>query len=320
MMAVSPVPRARVTLTPLALGCEALGGVDWGTVNVREGREAVRAALDLGIRVFDTADAYGLGRSEEELGHALGADRHAVTIVTKGGIRWSDAGSGRARTWRDASAGHIAAAIDGSLRRLGVDAITLYLVHWPDGVTGIDEILECLESARVAGKVLAFGLSNFPADIVRVALQDGRIAAIEGPLSLLSEGRLTREYAEARTAGADVLTYGPLAQGLLTGRYAADAMFDTTDRRHRLPHFTVRGRAPLTPILDAVRRIADEAGCAPAQVAIRWALQSGVTSSVIFGAKSPRQVLENQAAIAWTLTPAQVAELDAARAAAGLLT
>lgn len=319
MMAASPVPRARVTLTPLALGCEALGGVDWGTVDLREGREAVRAALDLGIQVFDTADAYGLGRSEKELGLALGADRNKVTIVTKGGIRWSDAGTGRARTWRDASATYLAAAIDASLRRLGVDAITLYLVHWPDGVTGIEEILECLERAREAGKVLAVGLSNFPADVVRVALENARIAAIEGPLSLVSEGRLEREYAEARMTGAEVLTYGPLAQGLLTGRYGADAVFDTTDRRHRLKHFTPRGRESVAPILEAVGRIADEAGRAPAQVAIRWALQSGVASSVIFGAKSPRQVVENHAAMTWTLTPTQVAELDAARAAAGLV-
>ena len=117
----------------LVFGCEQLGSYDWGKIDDQEAIAAVQRALDLGINFFDTADVYGLGRSEELLADALGSRRHEVIIATKFGINWEiDPQGGRAKTFRDATPGRVLEAVEGSLRRLKLDSIPLYQVHWPD--------------------------------------------------------------------------------------------------------------------------------------------------------------------------------------------
>ena len=308
-----------LTVTPLALGCEALGATDWGAVDPRQLHAAVRCALDCGIAVFDTADVYGLGRGEEQLSLALGEDRHRVTIVTKGGVRWATPAPGaRAKTRRDASAAYLRSALEHSLRRLRVDAIPLYLVHWPDPDTPVGETLECLEQARVAGKIQAYGLSNVGFPQVQAARAVAGVAAVEGPLSLLSPDAALRELAGARGLGLTTLTYGTLAQGLLTGDYSAQSVFDATDRRHRLRHFAPDAWAGHRPLLDEVAAIASEIGRTAAQVSIRWVMDSGVSSTAIVGAQSPDQVLDTVAALSWSLGGAHLARLGAARRRAGV--
>lgn len=308
-------------LTPLALGCEALGGTDWGTIDAGQARDAVRCALECGITVFDTADAYGLGRSEEELSRALAEDRHRVTIVTKGGISWSAPPAGdRAATRRDASARYLKSAIECSLKRLRIDVIPLYLVHWPDPQTPLEETLNGLEEARLTGRILAYGLSNFAFSDVKAALKLAGIEALEGPLSLLSPDSVLREYAEARSAALTTLTYGPLAQGLLTGKYSPAWVFEPTDRRHRLDHFSSDAFDCNRHVLEALARVSRELDRSPAQVALRWVLDTAVATCVIVGAKSPSQVLDNHAAQSWTLGATQRDTLNKARELAGLAT
>ena len=297
----------------IALGCEALGGTDWGNVDLDVARDAVRCALQLGVTTFDTADVYGLGRSETELSCALGDDRHRVTIVTKGGLRWSSDGtSGRAAIVRDSSASYLSSAIENSLRRLRIDAIPLYLVHWPDDRTPIDETLDCLERAREAGKIRAYGLSNFGASIVSDLSRSYPVRAVEGPLSLIDRESLLDDYKTMRRAGLLVLTYGPLAQGLLSGKYSAGSVFAETDRRGRLSHFLPASWERNERILQTLRQVSREAGRTFAQVAIRWVLQSGASSVVIVGARSPVQVTENVASLDWSLGDQQFQRLTAA--------
>lgn len=302
------------SLSPLALGCEPLGGQDWGEVDPKSVRDAVRCALECGISVFDTADVYGLGRGEEALADALGADRHRVTIVTKGGVRWGppDAG-GRSLTRRDASAAYLTAAIEASLRRLKVEVIPLYLVHWPDPATPIEETIDCLERARVAGRIRDFGLSNVDVDAMRTAVASSSLSAIEGELNLLSPPSVVDEYAAARALGLAALTYGPLAQGLLTGKYDSGSVFDTSDRRHRLMHFAPAAFDRNSDVLAVLGEVAKETGRSPAQVAVRWVLQTGVANSVIIGAKTPSQVRENAQSLTWVLDIRDVARLATAR-------
>jgi aryl-alcohol dehydrogenase-like predicted oxidoreductase len=298
----------------IGLGCEPLGGCDWGTPDLEAARAAVRAALALGVTVFDTADVYGLGRSEEELARALGPDRHRVTIVTKGGVRWSVGdGSGRAATVRDASASHLAAAIDASLTRLRLDAIPLYLVHWPDPNVPLEESLACLEHARAAGKIVRYGLSNVDVAVACAAARTFPISVVEGPCSLLEPDALIEGYKDARRSGLDVLTYGPLAQGLLTGKYAPGVMFDATDRRHRLEHFSESARQRHSPLLTALSSVASETGRTPAQVALRWVIDTGASTVVIAGARTAAQVEDNLGAFDGPLTPEQTGRLTAAR-------
>lgn len=301
------------------MGCEALGGTDWGHVDPRLAREAVRCALDLGITVFDTADVYGLGRGEEELCLALGEDRHRVTIVTKGGLRWTiPTGGKRASTHPDASAKHLTHAIESSLRRLRIDAIPLYLIHWPDPETPLPETLAALERARSKGQIVNYGLSNFDFPSVQAASRLGGVCAIEGPLSLVSPETLLRDYSAARELDLMVLAYGPLAQGLLTGKYSVGSSFDPNDRRHRLEHFAPDAYRTYEPVLATLENVAKDISRSAAQVAIRWVMDTGVASNVIVGAKSPAQVLDNHAGVSCALNATHLAKLNDARRRAGL--
>jgi len=291
-----------VPLHDVAMGCEPLGGTDWGDFDPAQAEAAVCRALELGVTVFDTADVYGLGRSEEVLSRALGPRRHDVAIVTKFGVAWEKGGR-RARTWRDASPGRVRAALEASLRRLRVDRIPLYLVHWPDPATPVEATMEALARCRERGLVEAVGVSNFTPELVRRAHAVLPLAAVELQYSLLDRGAEAGLLPLAGELGVAVLAYGPLAQGLLTGKYGPGARFAADDRRHRLGHF--RGPA-LRRALEVVGRVCEAAerlGRTPAQVALRWVLDHPAVSCAIAGAKSPAQVEANAGAAGWRLPP-----------------
>ena len=145
----------------IAFGCEQLGGYDWGKVNEKEAIAAVNRALDLGVNFFDTADVYGLGRSEENLAKALGSRRHEVIIATKAGVNWEiEPRGGRARTFLDSSPKRIVEAVECSLRRLKLDSIPLYQVHWPDQAVPVSDTMEALIKCQDQGKIQHIGYAN----------------------------------------------------------------------------------------------------------------------------------------------------------------
>lgn len=295
---------------PLALGCEPLGGTDWGTVDSGKMRRAVRCALDRGISVFDTADVYGLGRSESELSLALGEDRHRVTIITKGGVRWDEpSGDVRSPTRADASAIYLTTAIRASLRRLRLEAIPLYLVHRPDSATSLEETIECLERARERGEIVSYGFSNHESAKIDWLRAHCAMSAIEVPYSLLSTDEEHADLVRFRRMGLATLTYGVLAQGLLTGKYTQHSVFDSSDRRRRLGHFRADLWHERQPLLDAVAHVSAETGRSAAQVAIRWVIDTSAATTVIVGAKSCAQLHDVAGALDWTLTAGQFERL-----------
>jgi aryl-alcohol dehydrogenase-like predicted oxidoreductase len=301
-MEYAALGRSGPRVSRVGFGCEPLGGTDWGAVDAKEAEAAVRRALELGINLFDTADAYGLGRSEEALSAALGERRHDVVIVSKFGIAWEIQPGGRARTWKDASPRRVVEALEASLRRLRVDRVPVYLVHWPDPATPLEATLEALARCAEQGKVGHVGLSNFPAADVRRAHAALPLAAVEAELSLLSRGAEDALLPACRELGVGVLAYGALAQGLLTGKYGRDAAFGPDDRRHRLPAFRgaalERGLAAAAALAEAAR----ESGATPAQMALRWVLDRPGVTSVVVGAKTARQVEANAAAASAVLS------------------
>src|SRR5690606_37356832 len=149
----------RAPISVFCFGCEPLGGTDWGDIDLAECENAVRHAYERGVRFFDTADVYGLGASEERLSRALAGNRFEAMIATKGGVRWSSDEGGRARTWRDLDPAYLRGAVDDSLRRLRIDSIGLYYLHWPDERTDLRETLECLAEMKLSGKIQRIGLS-----------------------------------------------------------------------------------------------------------------------------------------------------------------
>lgn len=286
----------------IGLGCEPLGGSDWGVVDPDLAVRAVTESLGSDINLFDTADIYGLGRSEELLSAALGTQRNRAVIISKFGIRWKPGpDQTRARTFRDTSARWAIEAVEHSLRRLKLECIPLYLVHWPDPHSPIAETIEALDRCRRAGKIRHIGVSNFSADQLREAQQVARLTIVEIQYNLLDRHAETEILPLCEELGIGVVVYGPLAQGLLTGKYGASHRFGTDDRRHRLPHFREEKIAESLRAVQRLREIGARRECSPAQVAIRWALDHPAVSCAVVGAKSPDQVKDNVQALGWKL-------------------
>jgi aryl-alcohol dehydrogenase-like predicted oxidoreductase len=304
-----------VSLSAVGLGCEPLGGADWGSVDIEQAIGAVRSAWTKGVTVFDTADAYGLGLSEERLASALGNARHEAVIVTKGGVRWKDRGGQRAQTWIDASPSYLVSALDASLNRLGVERIPIYLVHWPDERTPLEDTLECLSRQRNLGKIGLYGVSNhWSTQLHRAAICGAEV--VELPLSLIDR-RAEEEFADISRLGLGLLAYGAYAQGLLCDKYDASTKFGTDDRRHRLPQFSAGAWPTNERLLTVIREIATVRRVAASQVTLRWVLENSEVACAIVGAKTPAQVLDLTGASQWRLSVTENASLSAAAAPPG---
>jgi aryl-alcohol dehydrogenase-like predicted oxidoreductase len=292
-----------VTLAPglhvsrVVFGCWAIGRSGWGAVDDRESIEGIRRALDLGVTLFDTADVYGLGHSERILGQALGADRSRVCISTKVGVRWTETG----QTSRDCSPAWIAPAIDGSLRRLGTDYIDVCHVHWPDPNTPIADTLAVLEAARAAGKIRHLACSNFPRELFEEASRHATLTSNQLPFNLIDRDK-SRAFLNPAPPPAPLLAYGALGQGVLTGKYETRVTFPASDVRSRTGYFDPSRIDHHLHVAHAVCEVAERLGRRPAQIAIRWVLDTPGIACAIVGAKRPAQVEEN-AAIDFTLPP-----------------
>lgn len=288
------------TVSRVGLGGCPLGGHGWGAFDEAEAARAVRRAVDLGITLFDTADIYGLGQAERLLAEALGSDRHRVVIASKGGVRRSPDG----RTFYDTSPGWIREALDGSLRRLRIDHLPLYYVHWPDGATPLADTVSALDRCRVAGKIGAIGLSNVDGPQLAAACAAAPIAAVQVCYSLIDRERAESLLPTARRLGVPVITWGSLAQGLLAGRMTIDTRFESGDRRSRYENFAGDKFAANVAFAAEVKAAAEGIGRTAAQVAVRWLLDQPGVGAVLFGAKRPQQVEDNAGALGWRLDAA----------------
>lgn len=286
-----------LTVSRLGYGCAAMGGYDYGRVSDDESMRAVQRALSVGVNFFDTADAYGFGHAEEVLGRALGSRKHDVVIATKFGVRWDAQG----RTERDTSARWAELAVEGSLRRLGLDCIPLYQIHWPDYRTSIAATLEALRRLREAGKVRYFGCCNFGADALDEAQAHGRLESLQLPYSLVErqcEATIDRCSREHHVA---ILSYNSLAQGLLSGKYGADSRFEGTDLRRRSKLFRGEALERNLVVVERLKVVGRRHDRTPAQVALRWILDNASVTCAITGIKAPRQIEENAGALEWRL-------------------
>lgn len=282
----------------IGLGCEILGGTDWGNVDPDQAVLAVHRAMDVGINVFDTADVYGLGKSEEALSHALGDRRHDMVIVSKCGVNWRVSSKGqRAATFRDCSPDHIRFSVEASLRRLRIESIPVYLLHWPDPKTPIEESVDALLQCKKDGKIRSFGFSNFCLDSLIRVRDMVDTAVVEVPYSLLERSAGADVIPYAHQSGWGVLCYGVLAQGLLTGKYSNESEFSESDRRHRLTHFAADAWSTNDRVLSGLRKLALNKKAEISQVAISWVLSHPGVSVALVGGRTQGQVERNAAAV-----------------------
>ena len=293
----------------VAFGCKLLGGTDRVKVDEQESITAVHRALDLGMNFFDTADVYGLGRSEELLSKALGARRHEVVITTKMGINWTpDPGGGRARTFRDSSPKRLVEALEDSLRRLRIDSIPLYQIHWPDLTVPIFDTMEALIDCQQQGKVQHIGCSNFTSQLLSEANQIKQITSLSVPYNLGDRSIEDSIIECCRESGTAVLAYGPLYQGMFSGKYDKANRPTEDDRvsQYREDEFEL-----LLQIVDRLKETGLRYRKSPAQVALRWVLDNPYISTVVVGLRKPGQVDDIVAALGWNLTQEDISHLQA---------
>ena len=280
----------------IILGCAALGEYDHGVVDRESLKTTVHCALDKGINTFDVADCYGneFGLAEENLFRILGDKRKSVNIITKFGVRWNKVqGERRPKTFKDISPEWASIAIENSLRRLKLECIPIYFVHWPDGKTPIEETVYFLSRLRDEGKILHIGLSNFSADDILQASKVAPISFVQYSYSLIDRKIENDILRTCHNLGIEVLCYGALAQGFLSGKYNCREAFDLSDHRSKLPHFSGNNEKKNQAVIDELNRLSLKYNFTPAQMAIAWTLKSRYVDGVVLGAKTESQVNEN---------------------------
>ncbi len=323
-MEYRPFGQTGLQVSAIGFGCWEIGG-NYGKVDESEYAPAVQRAIDLGINCFDTAEAYGFGVSERALATALGPRRQDVIIVTKFGVGYQDAPN-----FRDSSRQRVTASIEQSLHNLNTDYVDVYLVHWPDVNTPLEETMRTLDDIVQQGKARFVGLSNFSRDQIAACMQTRRIDVVQYCWNMLDR-RMSRDvYPYCSEQAIGVMAYGSLAYGMLTGAFTPDMHFDEGDWRGRQgrmgslnlfqhlfgpDHFARNLRA-----VEELKAMAAEYDKTLPQFALRWTLSNPVISVALVGCRTPAEVEDNVGALDWTISAADLAEIDAIFARHGVVT
>lgn len=303
-----PLGDSGLEVSLIALGTWAMGGEPeiWGQVDDRESVAAIHQALDSGINLIDTAPIYGLGHCEELVGNAIQGRRDEVVLATKCGLVFPE--SKDRLPARCLSRDGILRECEQSLRRLRTDVIDLYQCHWPDSQTPLNETMEALTTLREQGKIRAIGLSNFGCEQLSAAREFGSIHALQPPFSMLHLRAAEDLIPYCIEYGIGVLPYGPLAKGLLTGRFTAGSRFQ--DIRAHDPEFVGDRFRRNLRVVDELKKIAVRYDKTMTQLAINWtAGHPGVTAPIV-GAKRPSQVVENAGGVGWNITEEDRTRID----------
>ncbi|MGB3651318.1 MAG: aldo/keto reductase [Rivularia sp. (in: cyanobacteria)] len=298
-----------VSVTPLCLGTWAWGdklfwnyGSDYGSEQVEQ---AFDAAIEAGITFFDTAEIYGLGLSEELLGKFIKKTDKEVIIATKFAPL----------PWRF-SAESVSEALTDSLKRLQLEQIALYQVHWPfTFFLSQETLMNALATEVEKGRIKAIGVSNYSQEQMQEAHQILARRGIPLAVNQVRYSLLTRQVesqgiiAKAKQLGVTILAYSPLAQGLLTGKYTTDSTIDPTGARKIDPRFSKSNLQKIEPVISLLRTIGEKYNRTPAQVALNWLIAQG-NIIPISGVKTAEQVTQNAGAIDWKLSDDEVTQLD----------
>lgn len=286
----------------------------WGTTDAKEARRLVDICLDAGVNLFDTADVYSAGASEEVLGEAIRGRRDAVLISTKSSLPMgdgpNDAGSSRSR---------LIGAVEHALRRLGTDYIDLFQLHAFDAGTPIEEVLSTLDALVRSGKIRYTGVSNFAGWQVMKSLAVAdkygwpRYVAQQVYYSLIGRDYEWELMPLGRDQGLGAMVWSPLGWGRLTGRIRRGQPLPATSRLHQTAGFAPPvDEDRLYRVVDALEEVAAETEKAIPQIALNWLLTRPTVSSVIMGARSEEQLRQNLGAVGWTLAEEHVVKLNAA--------
>jgi aryl-alcohol dehydrogenase-like predicted oxidoreductase len=300
-------------LTTVGLGTWAIGGpwlYGWGPQDDSDSLAAIRRALELGINWIDTAAIYGVGHAEEMLGRAIAGRRDEVIVATKCGRLWDDDADELKSSLK---ADSIRREVEGSLRRLKVEVIDLYQIHWPDPDEDIEEGWSTIAELIHEGKVRYGGVSNFSLAQLKRLQPIHPVASLQPPYNMLQREVEDELLAYCAANRIGVIAYGPMSAGLLTGKLTRQRIADLPqgDWRRRDTKFNEPQVSANLRLVEGLRPIAERKGISLAQLAIAWVLRRPEVTAAIVGARRPDQIEETAAAGDMSLSEAEIAEIEA---------
>jgi aryl-alcohol dehydrogenase-like predicted oxidoreductase len=300
------IPGTSLKVSPVAIGTWAIGGWMWGGTDEAQSIATIRAALEHGINIVDTAPVYGFGRSEEIVGRAIAESRlrSQVIIATKVGLQWENG-----RVSRNASRARILREVEDSLRRLRTDYLDIYQVHWPDPLTAIEETADAMHMLFAQGKIRAIGVSNFSVAQMQRFRGVAPLQVLQPPYNLFERGIETDLLPYCRKNNIAMLGYGALCRGLLSGRMKQDTVFEGDDLRRTDPKFVKPRFAQYLAAVGKLDRLAQRFGKRVIHLAVRWMLDQGITTA-LWGARHPDQLQPVDEVTGWSLDASAKAEID----------
>lgn len=313
-----------IQISAMGFGCWEIGG-GYGSIEESEFIKAINRALDVGVNSFDTAEAYGFGASEKSLAKALGSRRKEAVITTKFGVGYPEAPN-----LRDGSRKRAMESIEKSLKALNTDYVDVYLVHWPDRNTPFEETMRALDDMVKQGKVRAVGLSNFRLSEIQACMSTRRVDVVQYCWNMFDRRMQKEIFPYCRENKIGVMAYGSLAYGMLTGTFTEEMTFDKGDWRAKRgqllnlnlfqhlfgpDHYLKNLRA-----VEELKAMAKRYGKSLPQFALRWTLSNPVVSTALVGCRNPREVDDNVGALGWSISEADMKEIDAIFARHGAVT
>jgi aryl-alcohol dehydrogenase-like predicted oxidoreductase len=303
----SAVPGTSLEVSRVALGTWAIGGWMWGGTDEAKSIATIRAGVEHGINVIDTAPAYGFGRSEEIVGQAIaeGQLRSRVLIATKTGLEWAGG-----KVFRNASRPRILREVEDSLRRLRTDHIDIYQVHWPDPLVAIEETAEAMHTLFKQGKIRAIGVSNFSVGQMERFRRVAPLHVLQPPYNLFERGIEADILPYCRKNKIATFGYGALCRGLLSGRMLPDTKFGGDDLRRTDPKFQQPRFAQYLAAVERLDLLAQQRfGKRVIHLAIRWMLDQGI-GTALWGARQPDQLQPVDEVSGWSLDAVAKAEIE----------
>jgi aryl-alcohol dehydrogenase-like predicted oxidoreductase len=278
-------------ITRIGVGAWAIGGVwsyGWGPQDDQESVRTIHEALDRGVNWIDTAAAYGLGHSEEVVARAVGERTEKPYVFTKCGILWDDQGAVN----KHISGDSIRREIEWSLKRLDVDTIDLYQIHWPVPDENIEEAWSAMAKLKEQGKVRFIGVSNFSVDQLERARGIAPVTSLQPPFSLIKRGVEKQELPYCLDNGIGVIVYSPMFSGMLSGKMSEERVMNMheTDWRKTHPEFQAPRLKRNLNLAALLGEIGEEYGATAGEVAISWTLKNPAVTAAIVGMRRPGQV------------------------------
>lgn len=290
-MQFNKLKKSNIEVSNIGLGTNAVGGHNlFENLDEEDGKDLVREALKQGVTFIDTADVYGLGRSEELVGEVLQEfKREDYVIATKGAQNFLDLNDVKT----DNSPEYLRTALENSLKRLQLDYVDLYYLHFPDGVTDFKDSIGELVKLKDEGKIRSIGISNVDLEQLKEANANGDISVVQAPYSMLDRSAEEGLLQYAVKNDISFIPYGPLAFGLLGGGYDKDFKLDENDWRHSVPLFEVGNFEKNIEKVEKLKSLATEKNTNLPHLALAWLLTQNGVDAVIPGGRSKKRVIEN---------------------------